>query len=183
MTVIVPADYHDTLKATKAVAEIYGPCYIRFGRAPMPVVTKKEDPFVIGRANLYREGNDVTIFSMGAMLWQALIAAEELSAKGIKARVLNMHTVKPLDEEAVIAAARETGAIVTAEEHQFMGGLGSAVAEVVVENHPCPMKRVGVKDRFGESGTPDELFREYGLLAEDIIKAAYNVLERKHHKK
>ena len=183
MTVIVPADYHDTVKAVKAVAEHYGPCYIRFGRSPMPVVTKKEDPFVLGRANLYREGKDVTIFSMGAMLWQALIAAEELSAKGIQARVLNMHTIKPIDEEAIIAAARETGAIVTAEEHQYMGGLGSAVAEVVVENHPCPMKRVGVKDRFGESGTPDELFREYGLLAEDIVAACMNVLERKHHKK
>ncbi|HEY3323898.1 MAG TPA: transketolase family protein [Planctomycetota bacterium] len=183
MTVIVPADYHDTVKATKAVADVYGPCYVRFGRAPMPVITKKDDPFVIGRANLYREGKDVTIFSMGAMLWQALIAAEELSAKGIQARVLNMHTIKPLDEEAVLAAARETGAIVTAEEHQYLGGLGSAVAEVLVENHPCPMKRVGVKDRFGESGTPDELFREYGLLAEDIIKAANDVLERKHHKK
>lgn len=179
MTVIVPADYHDTVKAVKAVAEIHGPCYIRFGRAPMPVVTKKEDPFVIGRGNMYRDGKDLTIFSMGAMLWQALIAAEELSAKGIKARVVNMHTVKPLDNEAVIAAARETGAIVTAEEHQYFGGLGSAVAEVIVENHPCPMKRVGVKDRFGESGTPDELFREYGLLAEDIIEAAYDVLERK----
>lgn len=179
MTVIVPADYHDTVKAVKAVAEIHGPCYIRFGRAPMPVVTKKEDPFVIGRGNMYRDGKDLTIFSMGAMLWQALIAAEELSAKGIKARVINMHTVKPLDNEAVIAAARETGAIVTAEEHQYFGGLGSAVAEVLVENHPCPMKRVGVKDRFGESGTPDELFREYGLLAEDIIEAAYDVLERK----
>ncbi|HLX62598.1 MAG TPA: transketolase family protein [Planctomycetota bacterium] len=179
MTVIVPADYHDTVKAVKAVAEMYGPCYIRFGRAPMPVVTKKEDPFVIGRGNMYRDGKDLTIFSMGAMLWQALIAAEELSAKGIKARVVNMHTVKPLDEQAVLAAARETGAIVTAEEHQYFGGLGSAVAEVLVENHPCPMKRVGVKDRFGESGTPDELFREYGLLAEDIIEAAYDVLERK----
>lgn len=183
MTVIVPADYHDTVKAVKAISAMHGPAYIRFGRSPMPVVTKKEDPFVLGRANLYREGNDVTIFSMGAMLWQALIAAEELSAKGIQARVLNMHTIKPIDEEAIIAAARETGAIVTAEEHQYMGGLGSAVAEVVVENHPCPMKRVGVKDRFGESGTPDELFREYGLLAEDIIAAAMNVLERKHHKK
>ncbi len=183
MTVIVPADYHDTVKAVKAVSAMYGPAYIRFGRSPMPVVTKKEDPFVLGRANSYREGNDVTIFSMGAMLWQALIAAEELSAKGIQARVLNMHTIKPIDEEAIIAAARETGAIVTAEEHQYMGGLGSAVAEIVVENCPCPMKRVGVKDRFGESGTPDELFREYGLLAEDIIAAAMNVLERKHHKK
>lgn len=179
MTVIVPADYHDTVKAVKAVAAMHGPCYIRFGRSPMPVVTQKEDPFVIGRGNMYRDGSDLTIFSMGAMLWQALIAAEELSAKGIKARVVNMHTVKPLDNEAVIAAARETGAIVTAEEHQYFGGLGSAVAEVLVENHPCPMKRVGVKDRFGESGTPDELFREYGLLAEDIIEAAYDVLERK----
>jgi len=183
MTVIVPADYHETVKAVKACAEKYGPCYIRFGRSPMPVVTKKDDPFVIGRGNLYRQGKDVTIFTMGAMLWQALIAAEELSAKGIQARVINMHTVKPLDEDAVIAAARDTGAIVTAEEHQYLGGLGSAVAEVLVENHPCPMKRVGVKDRFGESGTPDELFREYGLLAEDIIAAAYDVLERKAHKK
>jgi len=183
MTVIVPADYHDTVKAVKACAEIYGPCYIRFGRAPMPVVTRKEDPFVIGRGNMYRDGKDLTIFTMGAMLWQALIAAEELAAKGIQARVVNMHTVKPLDNEAVIAAARETGAVVTAEEHQYFGGLGSAVAEVLVENHPCPMKRVGVKDRFGESGTPDELFREYGLLAEDILEAAYNVLERKNHPK
>jgi len=122
MTVIVPADYHDTVKAVKACAERYGPCYIRFGRAPMPVVTKKDDPFVIGRGNMYRDGKDVTVFTMGAMLWQALIAAEELAAKGIQARVVNMHTVKPLDNEAVYRRRARNRAVVTARSTSISAG-------------------------------------------------------------
>lgn len=182
MTVLAPADYEETIKATKAAAAIDGPVYIRFGRAPVPVVTTPEDPFVVGRANRYRwdgGASDVTIISTGAMLSPALQAADRLAAHGIGARVLNMHTIKPLDVEAVQAAAEETGAIVTMEEHQINAGLGGAVAECLVENCPVPMERIGVRDRFGESGEPEELYVLFGLTADNVVEAALRVIGRK----
>ncbi|MCL4515514.1 MAG: transketolase family protein [Firmicutes bacterium] len=179
MTVLVPADYQETIKATRAAAAVKGPVYIRFGRAPVPMVTRPEDPFMIGKANTYREGGDITIISTGAMLAPALRAADNLASRGIQARVLNMHTIKPLDVDAVVRAAKETGGLVTVEEHQINGGLGGAVAECLVENFPAPMERVGIRDTFGESGEPDELQESYGLTAEEIEAAARRVIERK----
>ncbi len=179
MTVLVPADYQETIKATRAAAAVKGPVYIRFGRAPVPMVTRPEDPFIIGKANTCREGGDITIISTGAMLAPALGAADNLASRGIQARVLNMHTIKPLDVDAVVRAARETGGLVTVEEHQINGGLGGAVAECLVENFPAPMERVGIRDTFGESGEPDELLESYGLTAASIEAAALRVLRRK----
>lgn len=179
MTVLVPADYQETIKATRAAAAIKGPVYIRFGRAPVPIITRPEDPFVVGKANQYREGRDVTIISTGAMLALALEAAENLASRGVQARILNMHTIKPLDVEAVVKAAQETGCLVTVEEHQINGGLGGAVAECLVEHSPVPMERVGIRDTFGESGEPEELQESYGLTAAEIEAAALRVYKRK----
>jgi transketolase len=179
MGVVVPADYWETKKATLESARIKGPMVIRFGREKVPVITTEKTPFVYGRAETYRFGNDVSVFACGPMVYEALIAAKELENRGIDVRVVNMHTVKPIDKEAIIDAAKETGAIVTAEEHQVNAGFGSAIAEVVVENYPVPMKRVGVLDRFGESGEPDELMVEFNLKSADIIMAIEDVLRRK----
>jgi transketolase len=179
MKVIVPADYWESKKATIASASIHGPIVIRFGREKVPVITTEKTPFVFGKAETFRFGHDVTVFACGPMVYEALIAAKELEKRGIDVRVVNMHTVKPLDEKAIIDAAKETGAIVTAEEHQVNAGFGSAIAEVVVEHYPVPMKRVGVIDRFGESGEPDQLMVEFNLKSADIIKAVENVLDRK----
>ena len=171
MTVIVPADSVETQKATEAAAKTNGPVYIRFGREAIPVVTDEETPFEIGKACCCREGSDVAIIACGAMVYESLVAAEELSKEGIEAMVVNLHTVKPTDKEAIIEAAKKCGAIVTAEEHQKMGGMGSAVAEVVAENCPVPMKFVGVNDSFGESGKPDELMAAYCLTSMHIVDA------------
>ncbi|QNB46294.1 transketolase family protein [Thermanaerosceptrum fracticalcis] len=179
MTLIIPADAVEAKKATIAAAGINGPCYLRFAREATPVFTREEDPFVIGKANTLREGSDVTIIACGPILYEALLAGERLQEKGIEARVINMHTVKPLDEEAILKAASETGAIVTAEEHQIIGGLGGAVAEVLVKHKPVPVEMVGINDTFGESGTPEELAEKYGLTARDIMQAAERVLGRK----
>ncbi|MGQ9632292.1 MAG: transketolase family protein [bacterium] len=179
MTVIVPADYLETKKATIAAAEIWGPTYIRFGREAIPMITTEKTPFKIGRAELFRDGNDVSIIACGPMVYESLVAAERLAKKGISVRVINLHTVKPIDERMIIKAARETGAIVTAEEHQVMGGFGSAIAEVVVKNAPVPMEMIGIQDRFGESGEPDELMKEFNLTSDDIVKAVNRVLKRK----
>ncbi|MFM8179268.1 MAG: transketolase family protein, partial [Candidatus Kapaibacterium sp.] len=163
MTMIVPCDYLEAKKATVAMGEMVGPAYIRFGRSPVPLFTTETTPFVLGKANTLRDGQDVAILANGAMVWEALTAAEELAKKGIAARVINVHTVKPIDVEAITTAARECGCIVTAEEHQVHGGLGGAVAEVVVKNAPVPMEFVGVKDSFGGSGDPEELMVKFGL--------------------
>jgi transketolase len=179
MGVIVPADYMETKKATRESARIKGPIVIRFGREKVPVVTTEKTPFVYGKAETFRFGSDVSVFACGPMVYEALVAAKALESKGIDVRVVNMHTVKPIDEKAIIEAAKETGAIVTAEEHQVNAGFGSAIAEVVVENYPVPMKRVGVLDRFGESGEPDELMAQFNLKSTDIIKAIEDVLARK----
>jgi transketolase len=179
MRMVVPCDYWETKKATLAIAADRHPYYLRFGRESVPVVTTPDTPFVIGKANVMREGKDLAIIACGVMVYEALVAAEALAARGIEARVLNVHTLKPLDEEAIVRAARECGAIVTAEEHQIHGGLGSAVAETVVQHNPVPMELVAVQDRFGRSGKPDELMAAFGIKAPDVVRAADRVLGRK----
>jgi transketolase len=179
MKLIVPCDFYETKKATLAAYQIPGPVYIRFGREPVPVITDESTPFVFGKANILSSGSDVSIIACGVMVSEALSAAEVLAKEGISARVINIHTIKPLDKEAIILAARETGAIVTAEEHQLLGGFGSAVAEVVVQNNPVPMEFVGIEDTFGESGSPDQLMKAYHLTSQDIIEKVKKVLLRK----
>ena len=179
MKVIVPADAVETEKATISAAKIDGPVYLRFGRQNAPVYTTKDTPFEIGKINKLRDGKDVAIVACGVMVYKSLLAAEELSKNGIEASVLNCHTIKPIDAEALIKAAKECGAVVTAEEHQKSGGLGSAVAEVLVESENVPMELIGIEDRFGESGESDELMEKYGLTSTNIVKAVKNVLKRK----
>jgi transketolase len=179
MRVIVPCDKIETKKATFAAAEIKGPVYLRFGREDVPIVTTEETPFEVGKAEVFREGEDVSIIACGPMVYEALIASRRLEEKGIDARVINNHTVKPLDMETIIKAARETGAIVTAEEHQVFGGMGSAIAELLSEEYPVPMRMIGVQDRFGESGSPEELQKAFGLTHEDVINAVEKVMSKK----
>ena len=180
MTVVVPADAQEAKKATiQAALEIEGPVYIRLGRSPVPVITKENDFFKIGKANVLKEGNDLAIIACGNMVYEAMLACEELSKEGIAARLINLHTPKPLDEEVILKAAEETRAIVTAEEHLLFGGLGSAVSEFLSQNCPVPIKMVGINDRFGESGKPVELFTAFNLTAQDIIKAAKAALNMK----
>lgn len=179
MTVIVPADYHETLKATVAAAELQGPVVIRFGREKVPVITTADTPFSIGKAEVYRTGEDVSIVACGVMVYEALIAAQSLALDGISAEVVNSATVKPIDSETIITSAKKTNAVVTAEEHQVMGGFGSAVGEVLCQNYPVPMKMAGVKDQFGQSGSPAELMEAYGLTAKSIEEAAREVLKMK----
>ncbi|MCH4889178.1 transketolase family protein [Acidaminobacter sp. JC074] len=176
MVVLNPADAVSADKIIEAAVAYDGPVYVRLGRAPVPVVYNEDSKIEIGKANTIKEGTDVTIIATGIMIAEAMDAAETLEAEGISVRIIDMHTIKPLDNEAVIKAAKETKAIVTAEEHTIFGGLGSAVAEVLVENHPTKMRRIGVKDTFGESGTPAELLEKYGLTANDIVKAVKEVL-------
>ncbi len=179
MRVICPADYIEAKKATRAMTETYGPFYMRTSRAPLLVITKPEDTFVIGKANILRKGHDVTVIACGVMVSEALSAAEKLNLEGIDVKVVNMHTIKPIDVEAIVSSVEETGAIVTAEEHQAIGGLGSAVAEVVGRYCPCPMEIIGVKDSFGESGSPAQLMEHYGLKDVNIIEAVKRVVLRK----
>ena len=179
MSVVVPCDYIETKKATMACAYKSGPVYIRYGRENVPIITKEETPFELGKANVLREGKDVAIMACGTMVYESLMAADILEKKGIKAKVINIHTVKPIDEKAVIDAAKECGAVVTAEEHQIFGGFGSAVAEVLVRNFPVPMEIVGVNDAFGESGEPYDLIAKFGLKDVNIAAAAEKVLKRK----
>lgn len=172
MTVISPSDARETAEVIKAIAKFNGPCYIRLGRLGVNDINTSEDyKFEIGKAITLREGKDATIIATGIMVDAALDAYNTLAEEGIKVRVINIHTIKPIDIEAVTDAARETGLIVTAEEHSIIGGLGSAVCEVVGENYPVPVIRVGVKDTFGESGKPAELLKAYGLTSEDVVKA------------
>lgn len=181
MTLIVPCDYLETKKATKAVGRMFGPAYIRFGRSAVPMFTTDGTPFEIGKAEVFRKGNDVAIVACGLMVWEALQAAEQLEKEhGISARVINNHSIKPIDVETLTIAAKECGAIVTAEEHQVYGGLGAAVAEVVVKNHPVPMEFVGVKDTFGGSGEPEELMGFFGLTSKEIVSSVLTVLKRKN---
>jgi transketolase len=179
ITVLCPVDAPETEKATRALIDIRGPVYMRLGRAPFPVITQKESPFVVGKANVFREGKDVTIIACGIMVSEALSAADMLLSEGIEAGVINMHTIKPIDEEIIIKSARETGAVVTAEEHQINGGLGGAVAEVLGRVKPVPIEMIAVRDTFGESGSPDELLQKYHLKDIDIVQAVKKVVSRK----
>ncbi len=179
LSLIVPCDYWETYKATLAAARHTGPVYIRFGREDVPVVTEEATPFTFGRGEVFAEGRDLTIIACGVMVYEALRAREALLERGITARVVDLHTVKPLDRLLIERCAWETGAIVTAEEHQVNGGLGGAVAEAVVRAHPVPMEFVAVMDRFGQSGKPEELMEAFGLKARHIVAAAERVLERK----
>lgn len=179
MKVICPVDVIEAKKATRAMIEEAGPIYLRTSRAPLPVLTKESDDFTIGKANVIRPGKDATVIACGTMVSEALQAAEMLSKDGIDLRVVNMHTIKPIDEKIILACAKETGAIVTAEEHQMAGGLGSAVAEVLVQHAPVPVEMVAVKDSFGESGSPHELMKAYHLKDVDIAAAVKKAIGRK----
>ena len=180
MTVVVPADYNQTLQATLAIAAWDGPVYLRFGRPSVPIFTPEDAVFQIGKADLLVQGNDVTIIACGHMVWKALEAQVQLAEKGISAEVINMHTIKPLDTEAILSSVAKTGCVVTAEEHMMNGGLGDAVAQVLSKNSPAPQEFVAVNDTFGESGTPNELLKKYHLETTDIVLAAERVLARKH---
>jgi transketolase len=179
MTLIVPCDYSEAKKATIAAGEMYGPVYIRFGRSAQPWFMPDDYNFKIGKATVLREGKDVAIVAAGLMVWEALLAAEELQKrKGISARVINNSSIKPIDVKTLTDAARECGSVVTAEEHQVHGGLGSAVAEVIVKNCPVPMEFVGIKDSFGGSGEPEELMVKFGLTWKEIYSSALKAVER-----
>src|SRR5215475_8027394 len=178
MTVIVPCDYAQTKAATKAIAEYEGPVYLRFGRPVWPIFTKEED-FVIGKAQYFSEGTDVSIFACGHLVWNAIQAGIILQDKGISAEVINIHTIKPIDEEAIITSLSKTRCAVTVEEHNIIGGLGDAVAQVAAKSIPTPIEYVGTKDTFGESGVPKDLLKKYGLDVPDIVAAAEKVIARK----
>lgn len=179
MTVIVPADGPETKKAIRAAAAYKGPVYVRLGRNKVPTIFSDDAPFEIGKGSVVVPGSDVTFMTTGLMTAQAVAAAELLEKEGISARVVHLGTIKPLDVELVVEAARETGAIVTAEEHSIIGGLGSAVAEALAENLPTPLERVGVRDRFGTSGKGDELLKYFGLTPDELAEAAKRVMQRK----
>ena len=178
MTVIVPCDYNQTKAATEAIAEHKGPVYLRFGRPSWPIFTKEED-FKIGKAQVFSEGTDLSIFACGHMVWNAIQAGAILQEKGLSVEVINIHTIKPLDEAAVLNSIRKTGCAVTAEEHNVIGGLGDSIAQCAAKHHPIPIEYVGTKDTFGESGTPKELLKKYGLDIPDIVKAAEKVMARR----
>ena len=180
MTVIVPCDFNQTKIATKAIASYDGPVYLRFGRPKWPNFTKEDgSDFVIGKAQQLSEGTDVTIFACGHLVWKAIEAGKALEAKGISVELINIHTIKPLDTEAIIKSISKTKCAVTCEEHNIIGGLGDSIAQVAAKNCPIPIEYVGTKDTFGESGTPKELLAKYGLDTPDIIAAVENVLSRK----
>lgn len=180
MTVLEPADGVEMRKAVRAIAKYRGPVYMRVGRVATPVVTREDDLFEIGKANLCREGKDVTLIACGVMLSKALEAAERLSREGISAEVINLHTIKPLDEKTILQSAQKTGAVVTAEEHTVLGGLGSAVAEFLTQCAPVPIQRVGVKDRFGVCASYDEMHKILDLTSEEIVKATQEALRIKN---
>jgi transketolase len=180
MMVIVPADAIETAMVIKELVKVHGPCYVRLARPSIPVIYESEiNDFKIGKGNVLKDGKDVTVIACGLMVGEAMLAADELAKDGIKVRVVDMHTIKPIDKELIVKCARETGAIVTAEEHTIIGGLGGAVAEVLSENSLVPMVRVGIKDMFGESGNPSELLEKYGLTSSEIVAAVRTVIKRK----
>ncbi len=182
ITVFSPCDATQACKATlSALFEIKGPVYIRFGREAVPDFTPSTLEFIPGKTQVFNEGTDLSIIATGHLVWPAIEASKILSSQGISARVINLHTIKPIDEETIIRAAKETGCILTAEEHQLHGGMGSAVAEVVVKNYPVPMEMIGIDDSFGESGQPDELMKKFGLTAENIALNAAHLLKRKNN--
>ena len=179
MTVINPCDYNQTKAATLAIADFEGPVYLRFGRPKVPVFTDPNQKFEIGKAWTVNEGTDVSIFCTGHLVWKAIEAGHILAEKGISAEIINIHTIKPLDAEAILNSVRKTRCVVTAEEHQFNGGLGDSVCQLLARNFPLPVEMVGVNDSFGESGTPDELMAKYGIDTPDVVAAVEKVLKRK----
>ncbi len=179
MTVINTCDYNQTKAATIAIAEHVGPVYLRFGRPVVPVFMPANEKFIIGKAIMLTEGTDVTIVATGHLVWEALQASEKLEAMGISAEVINIHTIKPLDDEAILKSVAKTGCVVTAEEHNILGGLGESVARILALNNPAPQEFVAVNDSFGESGTPAQLMEKYGLTDKDIVAAAKKVITRK----
>jgi len=179
MTVINPCDFNQTKAATIAIAEHVGPVYLRFGRPVVPVFTDPDQKFEIGKAWLVSEGTDVSIFATGHLVWKAIEAGEALAEKGINAEIINIHTIKPLDVEAVLASVAKTGCAVSAEEHNVWGGLGESIAHVLSANAPAPLELVGTQDTFGESGTPDQLMEKYGLTTAHIVAAAERAIARK----
>lgn len=179
MVVINPCDYNQTKAATMAIAKYYGPVYLRFGRPKWPVFIPEDMPFEIGKALMLNEGKDVTIFATGHMVWKAIEAGHALAEKGIDAEVINIHTIKPLDRDAILASVKKTGCVVSAEEHQMNGGLGDSIAQLLSRELPTPMEFVAVNDSFGESGTPDQLLEKYGLTTAAIVAAAERAMLRK----
>lgn len=179
MTVINPCDYNQTKAATIAIADHHGPVYLRFGRPSVPNFTPKDQKFEIGKAILMHEGTDVSIFATGHLVWKALEAAKKLQEQGISAEIINIHTIKPLDEEAVLQSVSKTKCVVTAEEHQMNGGLGDSIAQLLARKNPLPLEMVAVHDSFGESGKPEELLTKYGLDTANVVEAALRVLQRK----
>ncbi|UJP65095.1 transketolase family protein [Mongoliitalea daihaiensis] len=181
MTVINPCDYNQTKAATLAIADHYGPVYLRFGRPVIPVFTPADQVFEIGKAWKIKDGKDVTIFATGHLVWEAVLAEEILKAQGIDAEIINIHTIKPLDDEAVLASIQKTGCVVTAEEHNRLGGLGDSIAQVIVSKHLVPQEYVAVNDSFGESGKPEDLMKKYGLDALTIVEKVKKVIQRKNY--
>ena len=179
MVVLCPCDYNQTKAATIAMAEHVGPVYLRFGRPVVPNFTSPDEKFEIGKAQMINEGKDVTIFATGHLVWKAIEACEILEAKGISAEIINIHTIKPLDEKAVLESVKKTKAVVTAEEHMMNGGLGDSIMQLLGRKLPTPVEMVAVNDKFGESGTPEQLLEKYGLDTKDIVVAVERVLERK----
>ena len=179
MTVIVPCDYNQTKAATLAIADHVGPVYLRFGRPVWPIFTPADEPFIIGKAQVLSEGSDVSLFACGHLVWLAIEAAKLLKEKGIHADVINMHTIKPIDKEAILRSITKTGCAVTAEEHNVIGGLGDSIAQVAASSRPIPIEMIGTQDTFGESGKPVELLKKYGLDAEHIAVAAEKAISRK----
>lgn len=182
MAVIVPCDFNQTRAATLAIAEYEGPVYLRFGRPKWPNFTSKDQTFEIGRAQVLAEGKDLSLVACGHMVWIAVEAARALEKQGVSVELINLHTIKPLDEETLLKSLRKTGALVTAEEHQLFGGMGESLASLAARNYPVPMECVAVEDQFGESGKPKELLEKYGLSRERIIEKALKVLSRKPQK-
>ncbi len=179
ITIIAPCDANEARKATLAVVDYPGPCYIRLAREKSPVFTTEKTPIKIGRAEIYRKGNDVALIACGPLVYNALLAAKELSKNGVDARVINCHTIKPLDQKTILDAAKNCGAVVTIEEHQIAGGLGGAVAELLAKHLPTPQEFIGIHDKFGESGKPNELIEYFGMGVKSIVKAALKVARRK----
>lgn len=179
MVVINPCDYNQTKAATLAIAEYEGPVYLRFGRPKVPNFTPADQKFEIGKALLLNEGTDVSIFATGHLVWKAIEAAQTLEEKGISCEIINIHTIKPLDEEAVLASVSKTKAVVTAEEHMMNGGLGDSIAQLLSRKLPTPLEMVAVNDKFGESGKPEELLTKYGIDTQNIVESVENVLKRK----
>lgn len=176
MTVLVPCDFNQAKAATLAAAEMEGPVYLRLGRSKMPNFTPEDMPFEIGKAQMLVEGKDVSLFACGHLVWEALEAAKTLAQEGISAEVINIHTIKPLDKETIVRSAKKTGAVVSCEEHLFNNGLGDSIAQVLAMNCPTPMEYVAVDDKFGESGTPDEMLTNYGLRAKNIVEKVHQVM-------